>query len=588
MAEIITMPKMSDTMTEGVVAEWLKKVGDVLKPGDGLLAEIETDKATMELDLDERMDLSNFKDCRLLYIGLEKGKAVPVDSIIAIIGENGEAYEHLLKGGDTAPAPEAKSAENTAVPTQPNSIQPVTPEPESVKVDTSTIKAEVIGMPKMSDTMEEGTLVTWLKKVGDVLKPGDTLLAEVETDKATMEFELDNFLDVTKYNPCTLLYIGIEAGKTVKVDDVIAIIGEPGADFNALLKGGKTTAEPVPASAPANTPAPVSTPEPAPAQNANPANLSPAPMGVEIDMKAVEPVVISDADGRIKASPLAKALAKDKGINIAEVKGSGENGRVVKSDIDNYVPVAKPAPAPEKVAPAIPVVASGVENFEEIPLNQMRKAIARSLAESQSSAVDFQLTMEICMDKSIQAREVMNGASPVKISFNDMILKACGVALKKHPNVNSSWKEDHIRRNFHVHIGMAVAIADGLIVPVIRFADTLPLSVLAATTKDLGGKAKNGKLQPKDWEGNTFTVSNLGMFGIEQFTSIINNPKNESCILSVGGIKEIVAVKDGQFYATNVMKITLTCDHRVVDGASGAAFLVTLKELLEEPYKLLV
>jgi pyruvate dehydrogenase E2 component (dihydrolipoamide acetyltransferase) len=588
MAEIITMPKMSDTMTEGVVAEWLKKVGDVLKPGDGLLAEIETDKATMELDLDERMDLSNFKDCRLLYIGLEKGKAVPVDSIIAIIGENGEAYEHLLKGGDAAPAPEAKPAENTATPTQPNDIQTVTPETESAQVDTSNIKAEIIGMPKMSDTMTEGTLVTWLKKVGDVLKPGDTLLAEVETDKATMEFELDNFLDVTKYNPCTLLYIGIEEGKTVNVDDVIAIIGEPGADFNALLKGGKTAAEPAPA-APANTPAPASAP--APAQNANPANPSPAPMGVEIDMKAVEPVVVSDADGRIKASPLAKALAKDKGINIAEVKGSGENGRVVKSDIDNFVPSAKPAPTPEKVAsaaPAMPMVASGVESFEEIPLNQMRKAIARSLAESQSSAVDFQLTMEICMDKAIQAREVMNSASPVKISFNDMILKACGVALKKHPNVNSSWKEDHIRRNHHVHIGMAVAIPDGLIVPVIRFADTLPLSVLAATTKDLGGKAKNGKLQPKDWEGNTFTVSNLGMFGIEQFTSIINNPKNESCIISVGGIKEIVAVKDGQFYATNVMKLTMTCDHRVVDGASGAAFLVTLKELLEEPYKLLV
>ena len=583
MAEIITMPKMSDTMTEGVVAEWLKKVGDVLKPGDGLLAEIETDKATMELDLDERMDLSNFKDCRLLYIGLEKGKAVPVDSIIAIIGENGEAYEHLLKAGGAVSVAETKPAENTAVPTQISNNQTVTPETESAKVDASSIKAEVIGMPKMSDTMEEGTLVTWLKKVGDVLKPGDTLLAEVETDKATMEFELDNFLDVTKYNPCTLLYIGIEAGKTVKVDDIIAIIGEPGADFNALLKGGKTAAEPV-IVAPANTPAPA----PEPTQNTNPANPSPAPMGVEIDMKAVEPVVISDADGRIKASPLAKALAKDKGINIAEVKGSGENGRVVKLDVDNFVPVVKPVSVPPKEVSVTPMAVSGVESFEEIPLNQMRKAIARSLAESQSSAVDFQLTMEICMDKSMQAREVMNSASPVKISFNDMILKACGVALKKHPNINSSWKEDHIRRNFHVHIGMAVAIPDGLIVPVIRFADTLPLSVLAATTKDLGGKAKNGKLQPKDWEGNTFTVSNLGMFGIEQFTSIINNPKNESCILSVGGIKEIVAVKEGQFYATNVMKITLTCDHRVVDGASGAAFLVTLKELLEEPYKLLV
>ena len=559
---------MSDTMTEGVVAEWLKKVGDVLKPGDGLLAEIETDKATMELDLDERMDLSNFKDCRLLYIGLEKGKAVPVDSIIAIIGENGEAYESLLSGGN-AVAEAAPVATETPAPTTDAAPVSITP-----ALDTSTIKAEIIGMPKMSDTMEEGTLVTWLKKVGDVLKPGDTLLAEVETDKATMEFELDNFLDVTKYNPCTLLYIGIEAGNTVPVDAVIAIIGEPGADFNALLKGGKT----------ATAPALVVAPEtPAPAQTTS---ITPAPEVAQA--KSVEPIVVSDADGRIKASPLAKALAKDKGINIAQIKGTGENGRVVKVDVDNFVPAAKVAEMPAKAASTPVSSVSGVESFEEIPLNQMRKAIARSLAESQSSAVDFQLTMEICMDKAMQAREVMNSASPVKISFNDMILKACGVALKKHPNVNSSWKEDHIRRNHHVHIGMAVAIPDGLVVPVIRFADTLPLSVLAATTKDLGGKAKNGKLQPKDWEGNTFTVSNLGMFGIEQFTSIINNPKNESCILSVGGIKEIVAVKNGQFYATNVMKITLTCDHRVVDGATGAAFLVTLKELLEEPYKLLV
>ncbi|MEA5457606.1 2-oxo acid dehydrogenase subunit E2 [Arcicella sp. LKC2W] len=559
MVEIITMPKMSDTMTEGVVAEWLKKVGDVLKPGDGLLAEIETDKATMELDLDERMDLSNFKDCRLLYIGLEKGKAVPVDSIIAIIGENGEAFEHLIGGASSTPAPAAVEAPVAAT---------VAPVASSPAVDTSSIKAEIIGMPKMSDTMEEGTLVAWLKKVGDVLKPGDTLLAEVETDKATMEFELDNFLDVTKYNPCTLLYIGIEAGQTVAVDKVIAIIGEPGADFQALLNGGTPAPAPVAAPAPvqaAAAPAPVATPTP-----------------------AVEAVAVSDADGRIKASPLAKALAKDKGINIAQVKGSGENGRIVKADIDSFVPSAKTAETPAKESSNAVSGGFGVESFEEIPLNQMRKAIARSLAESQSSAVDFQLTMEICMDKAMQAREVMNSASPVKISFNDMILKACGVALKKHPNVNSSWRETHIRRNSHVHIGMAVAIADGLVVPVIRFADTLPLSVLAATTKDLGGKAKNGKLQPKDWEGNTFTVSNLGMFGIEQFTSIINNPKNESSILSVGGIKETVAVKNGQFYATNVMKITLTCDHRVVDGATGAAFLVTLKELLEEPYKLLV
>jgi pyruvate dehydrogenase E2 component (dihydrolipoamide acetyltransferase) len=557
MAEIITMPKMSDTMTEGVVAEWLKKVGDVLKPGDGLIAEIETDKATMELDLDERMDLSNFKDCRLLYIGLEKGKAVPVDSIIAIIGENGEAYEHLLSGGDQAATPAVAEA---PVATSAPAAVASTP-----AVDTSAIKAEIIGMPKMSDTMEEGTLVTWLKKVGDVLKPGDTLLAEVETDKATMEFELDNFLDVTKYNPCTLLYIGIEAGKTVAVDDVIAIIGEPGADFQALLNAGKSS-----------TPAPVAVAAPV-------ATTTPAAAPVA-ETKVAETVAVTDADGRVKASPLAKALAKDKGINIAQVKGSGENGRVVKADVDNFVPAAKPAEAPAKAASA-PAV-TGQESYEDIPLNQMRKTIARRLSESKFSAPEFYLTMEINMDKAMAARVSMNEISPVKISFNDMVIKAAAASLTKHPKVNSYWMGDKIRINHHVHIGMAVAVEDGLLVPVIRFANTKSLSQISAEAKDLGGKAKSKQLQPKDWEGNTFTVSNLGMFGIDEFTSIINQP--ESCIMAVGGIKETVAVKNGQFYATNIMKVTLTCDHRTVDGASGAAFLQTFKQLLEDPIKLLV
>lgn len=557
MAEIITMPKMSDTMTEGVVAEWLKKVGDPLKTGDGLIAEIETDKATMELDLDERMDLSNFKDCRILYIGLEKGKAVPVDSIIAIIGENGEAYEHLLTGGTPA---------KDDVPATPE-VPVAVAETAAPAVDTSNIKAEVIGMPKMSDTMMEGTLVTWLKKVGDSIKAGDALLAEVETDKATMEFDLDNFIDVTKYNPCTLLYIGIEEGKTVNVDDVIAVIGEPGADFQALLSGGKT------ASVPAAAAAPVASETSAPA------------------VKVEETVAVSDADGRVKASPLAKALAKDKGINIAQVKGTGENGRVVKADVDSFVPAAATpkAEAPAKAVAAKPAfvpVVTGEESYEEFPVNQMRKTIARRLAESKFSAPEFYLTMEINMDKAMAARVSMNEISPVKISFNDMVIKAVAVALTKHPKVNSYWLGDKIRINHHVHIGMAVAVEDGLLVPVIRFANTKSLSQISAEAKDLGGKAKNKQLQPKDWEGNTFTVSNLGMFGIDEFTSIINQP--ESCILAVGGIKETVGVKNGQFYATNVMKVTLTCDHRTVDGATGAAFLQTFKQLLEDPYKLLV
>ncbi len=538
MAEVIRMPKMSDTMTEGVIAAWNKKVGDVVKSGD-ILAEVETDKATM--------DMESYYDGTLLYIGVEKGQAVPVDAIMAVVGKPGEDFQSLLNG--SAPAVAAAPAESTPVAQAPVAAAPA--------VDTSSIKAKVVTMPLLSDTMTEGVIHTWLKKVGDKVKSGD-ILAEIETDKATMELEA--------YEDGTLLYVGVEAGQAAKINAVIAVIGEEGANYQALL--GATTTVTTPA---ANAPVVAETPK----------AVTPAPAA----SPTAAPVQTSTSNGRILASPLAKKLAEEKGIKLTEVSGSGEGGRIVKSDVDNFTPKAQEAP---KAATTSVAVATGVESYEEIPLTQMRKAIARSLAESQSTAVDFQLTMEICMDKAIQAREVMNQASPVKISFNDMVLKACGVALKKHPNVNSSWREDHIRRNAHVHIGMAVAIPEGLVVPVIRFADTLSLSVLAASTKDLGGKAKNGKLQPKDWEGNTFTVSNLGMFGIESFTSIINNPKNESCILSVGGIKETVAVKNGQFYATNIMKVTLTCDHRVVDGATGAAFMVTLKELLEEPYKLLV
>ncbi|MCP9768708.1 biotin/lipoyl-binding protein [Lacihabitans sp. LS3-19] len=539
MAEVIRMPKMSDTMEEGVIAAWNVKVGDVVKSGD-ILAEVETDKATM--------DMESYYDGTILFIGVEKGQAVPIDAIIAVIGAAGEDYSSLISG-ESAPAVASPAAEVAAAPVA----------VASPAIDTSNIKAAIVSMPLLSDTMTEGVIHKWLKKVGDTVKSGD-MLAEIETDKATMEIEA--------YDEGVLLYIGVKEGEAAPVNSVIAIIGEKDADFETLLKAHNAGSAPKVEAAPV-----VAAPSAAPKVE----------VAIPVAPK-VEEIVVNNADGRVLASPLAKSLAKEKGIDINSVKGSGEGGRIVKADVDNYVPSAKPA-AQAAAAIAAP---SGVESFEEIPLTQMRKAIARSLADSQSTAVDFSLTMEINMDNSMEARVVMNEASPVKISFNDMVLKACGVALRKHPNVNSSWRGDSIRKNSHVHIGMAVAIPEGLIVPVIRFADTLPLSVLAATTKDLGGKAKSGKLQPADWEGNTFTVSNLGMFGIEQFTSIINNPKNESCILSVGGIKETVAVKDGQFYATNVMKVTLTCDHRVVDGATGAAFLVTLKELLEQPYKLLV
>lgn len=545
MAEVIRMPKMSDTMEEGVIAAWNVKVGDVVKSGD-ILAEVETDKATM--------DMESYYDGTVLYIGVEKGQAAPIDGVVAVIGKPGEDYQSLI--GETAPA---KAEEPSGAGASAAEVPASAP---AEAVDTSNIKAAVIQMPLLSDTMTEGVIHKWLKQVGDTVKSGD-LLAEVETDKATMEIEA--------YEDGTLLYVGVKEGEAALVNSVIAVIGEKGADYETLLKayaGGGSKAE-----------APSEKKEEAPASKAEAAPKAEAPA------KAEEPTAASTG-GRILASPLAKSIAKEKGIDIAKVKGTGEGGRIIKSDVDNYVPSAEPAAA--KGGTAITPSIVGQESFEEIPLTQMRKAIARSLADSQSTAVDFSVNMEINMDNAIKARVVMNEASPVKISFNDMVLKASAVALKKHPAVNSSWRGDHIRKNNHIHIGMAVAVESGLIVPVVRFADALPLSALAATTKELGGKAKSGKLQPADWEGNTFTVSNLGMFGVDSFNSIINNPKNESCILSVGGIKETVAVKNGQFYATNIMKVTLTCDHRVVDGALGAAFLVTLKELLEEPYKLLV
>ncbi|MBA4850149.1 pyruvate dehydrogenase complex dihydrolipoamide acetyltransferase [Emticicia sp. BO119] len=538
MAEVIRMPKMSDTMTEGVIAAWLKKVGDTVKSGD-ILAEVETDKATM--------DMESYADGTLLYIGVEKGQAVPVDAIMAVIGNPGEDYQSLLSGGGSTQQP-AETPKETAPAAQPTA-------PAAPAVDTSNIKAKTVQMPLLSDTMTEGVIHTWLKKVGDKVKSGD-ILAEIETDKATMELEA--------YEDGTLLYIGVEAGQAAKVNEVIAVIGEEGADYKALLNAGSA----------ATTPA---QPEVKAEQSASPASPQ--------TTSTPESATSNANNGRILASPLAKRLAEEKGINLSDVNGSGEGGRIVKNDVDSFTPKAKPT-AVQSQTPVVAAAPAGQESYEDVPLSQMRKTIARRLAESKFSAPEFYLTMEFTMDKAIKAREAMNEISPVKISFNDMVIKAVSAALTKHPMVNASWLGDKIRKNHHVHIGMAVAVEEGLLVPVIRFANTKTLSQIAAETKDLGGKAKNKQLQPKDWEGNTFTVSNLGMFGIEQFTSIINPP--ESCILAVGAIKETVGVKDGQFFVTNIMKLTLTCDHRVVDGATGAAFMVTLKQLLEEPYKLLV
>lgn len=424
--------------------------------------------------------------------------------------------------------------------------------------------AEVIRMPKMSDTMTEGVIVEWLKKVGDAVKPGD-ILAEVETDKATMELE--------NYVKGTLLHIGIQKGQAVPVDGVIAIVGKEGEDISGLLSES---------AAPAAKPAKDEPKAEAPAEKkpaAEPVKEEKKEQPKTEPAKAEKAAVNGHDDGRLKASPLARKLAEEKGIDINRVEGTGENGRIVRRDIENYKESAA-APA-QKGA-----VYTGKESYEEVAVTQMRKTIARRLAESKFTAPHFYLTMEIVMDKAMEARKAMNEYSLVKLSVNDLVVKAAAIALRRHPQVNSSWLGDKIRFNHHIHIGVAVAVEEGLLVPVVRFADNKPLSQISAEVKDLSEKAKTKKLQPADWEGNTFTISNLGMFGIEEFTAIINPP--DACILAVGGVKETVLVKDGQMRPGHVMKVTLSCDHRVVDGVVGSKFLQTFKELLEEPVKLLV
>lgn len=538
---------MSDTMEEGVIAVWHKKVGDQVESGE-LMAEIETDKATM--------DYESFNDGTVLYLGAEEGEAVAVDGILAIVGKEGEDYKALLN--DNGSTSEEKEEE---APKEEKSA----PAEKAEKIDTSSINAEIVRMPKMSDTMEEGVIASWLKKVGDSVESGE-LMAEIETDKATMEYE--------SYNDGTVLYLGAKEGESVKVDGILAIVGEEGADYEALIKadqqGGSSEEK---AEERAEEPQ-EKTESASSATNAAPAAES------------------SNANGRVKASPLAKKLAEDKGIDLGQVKGSGDGGRIIKRDIENFTPTQK-AVAPEKAeesaksAPAIelPKVV-GEESFEEMRVSQMRKTIAKRLAQSKFTAPHFYLTMEINMDKAIEARKSMNEISPVKISFNDMVIKAAAVSLRQHKMVNASWLDDKIRINHHVHVGVAVAVDEGLLVPVVKFADNKPLSHISAEVKELGGKAKSKKLQPEEMQGNTFTISNLGMFGIEEFTAIINPP--DSCIMAVGGIKETAIVKNGELTVGNIMKVTLSCDHRVVDGAVGSAFLQTFKSLLEDPVRILV
>lgn len=553
MADKILMPRLSDTMTEGVIAAWHKKVGDSVKKGD-LLAEIETDKATMELE--------SYKDGTILYLGADTGGKLQVDDLMVIVGDAGEDISGLVNGksgGSAQPKEEtkeepAKEAAKTEEKTE--------AAPSGSTIDVSKLD-EVVLMPRLSDTMTEGVIASWAKNIGDDVKKGD-LLAEIETDKATMELE--------SYKNGKLLYQGAKAGDKIQVNDLLCIIGEEGKvnveEIVAAVKGGAA---------------------PAPKTEGKEEAVAETKEAAAPEASAA-PAATTGENGRIKASPLAKKLAAEKGIDLGSVQGSGDGGRITKSDIDNYKPTAaKPATGGTEAAAAPATTGSAVTgqvSFEDVPVSQMRKTIARRLSEVKFSAPEIYLTMEIDMDKAVASRAQINEVSPNKISFNDLVIKAAALALKQHPAINSSWQGDTIRVNHHVDIGVAVAVDQGLLVPVVRFADTKSLSQIAGEVKDLAGRAKSKKLAPAEWEGNTFTISNLGMFGIEEFTAIINPPA--SCILAVGAINQVPVVRNGQITVGNIMKVTLTCDHRVADGAVGAAFLQTLKSFLEEPLRMLV
>lgn len=576
MAEVILMPRLSDTMTEGVIAAWHKKVGDNVKKGD-LLAEVETDKATM--------DLESYKDGVLLHTGVEKGGKLQVNDLLAIIGSAGEDISELIKHKQSekkeeptvqkektkaeAPKADATPGKTEAAPSKTKSAPAKTeaatdksePAPAKSSLDISKME-EVVLMPRLSDTMEEGVIAAWHKNVGDAVKKGE-VLAEVETDKATMDLE--------SYKNGTLLYIGAQKGEKIAVNSLLCIIGEKGkVDVDAIVAAASQKTGAISS--------PVAT-GPAPDSKQDSSQKQDDGSGQQLSDVTV------NGDGRIKASPLAKKLAMDKGIDLAKIAGTGDGGRITKSDIDNYkeatrgsVPAKKESPQP---VADIPAFTPGAEGYTDIPNSQIRNIIAKRLGESKFSAPHFYLTMEITMDNAMSAREQLNEFSPVKISFNDIIVKAAALALQQHPAVNASWMGDKIRRYQHIHIGIAVAVEDGLIVPVIRFANQKTLPQIAAESKELSGKARNRKIQPHEFTGNTFTISNLGMMDIDEFTAIINPP--DSCIMAVGTIREVVVKKGEGFGVSNVMKVTMSCDHRSVDGATGAAFLQTFKKYLENP-----
>jgi pyruvate dehydrogenase E2 component (dihydrolipoamide acetyltransferase) len=538
MATIINMPRLSDTMEEGTVASWLKQVGDKIEEGD-ILAEIETDKATMEFE--------SFHEGTLLHIGVQAGETAPVDVLLAIIGDEGEDVSALLNAD--APSEETKE-EAVVTATEAPSEPEVAAIPEGV---------EIINMPRLSDTMEEGTVASWLKQVGDAVEEGD-ILAEIETDKATMEFE--------SFFSGTLLHIGIQVGETAAVDTLLAIIGPEGTDVAAILAAPATTpkptaSEPTAVAAPVQTEIPVETPA--------------------VAATVATPAPVTTSNGRIMASPLAKKIAKEKGIDLNLVTGTGESGRIVKRDVEQFSPPASIAATPAQAAVFVP---AGQEKQEEIPNSQMRKTIAKRLGASKFSAPHYYLSVEFDMDAAIAFRKQYNSIPDTKISFNDIVVKAVALALKAHPQVNSQWFDDKMVLNYHVHVGVAVAVEDGLVVPVLKFANEMNLPQIGSQVRDFAGRARSKKLTPQEMDGSTFTVSNLGMFGIDEFTSIINQPN--SAILSVGAIVQKPVVREGEIVVGNTMKLTLACDHRTVDGATGAQFLQTLKEFIENPIRLVV
>ena len=547
MAIVVNMPRLSDTMEEGTVASWLKNVGDRVEEGD-ILAEIETDKATMEFE--------SFNEGTLLHIGVQEGETTKVDELLAIIGEEGEDISELLNGTTTN-----QVAENETPTIEDVSVKENEPAPETTAAVELPEGVVVITMPRLSDTMEEGTVASWLKNVGDFVQEGD-ILAEIETDKATMEFE--------SFNEGTLLYTGLAVGETAKVDDLLAIIGPEGTDVNAVADNFTAVSA-------ASEPVEETTPQPKVIETPKTAVVE---KEVVSEPKAETPVVNS-TNGRIFISPLAKKIAEEKGIPLHQVQGSGENGRIIKRDVEDFTPAA--ATATNSV---VKFVATGQEDFDEIKHSQMRKVIAKRLGESKFSAPHYYLAVEFDMDNAIAFRQQFNSIPDTKISFNDIVVKACALALRQHPQVNSQWFDDRMKLNNHVHIGVAVAVEDGLVVPVVKFANEQSLPQIGSAVRDFAGRARNKKLTPQEMEGSTFTISNLGMFGIESFTSIINQPN--SAILSVGSIVQKPVVKNGQIVVGNTMKLTLACDHRTVDGATGAAFLQTLKGFIENPVTMLV